>query len=115
MDFTLTGFLQEREIRHYTFQYTDEDRTRKEFTVDADLGLLRKYGIALQELPLLCRRLLERDAMGGDIRGFTFSEDRMREHADQCAAVKRAAQEKKKAYKRPVSSRLGQSWRNPTP
>ncbi|MBZ5579555.1 MAG: hypothetical protein LAP40_23590 [Acidobacteriia bacterium] len=115
MDFTLTGFLQDREIRHYTFQGTEEDRTRRQFTVDADLGLLRKYGIALQELPLLCRRLLERNAPSREVKVVTFSEDLMREHADECAALRRAAQEKKKTYRRPKSNRLGQGWRNPTP
>lgn len=115
MDFTLTGFLQDREIRHYRFQATGDDRTRREFTVDADVSLLRKYGIALQEVPLLCRRLLEQHALSGTVKVFIFSEELMREHADQCEALKRAAQEKRKSYRRPHSNRLGQGWRNPAP
>ena len=53
MDFTLTGFRQERDIRNFTFRGDNDDRTHSEFTVAADVSLLRKYGIALQELPLL--------------------------------------------------------------
>jgi hypothetical protein len=34
--------------------------TRTHFVVRADLELMRKYEIRVQELPLLCRRLLER-------------------------------------------------------
>lgn len=108
MDFVLTGFVQQREMRHYTFQCTGEDRTRREFTVDADVDLLRKYGIALQELPLLCRRLLETHAVTSAVTGLIFSEELMREHAEHCAALKQAAQEKKKTYHRPRPNRLAQ-------
>jgi len=114
MDFTLTGFRQDREIRHFRFQATDDDRMRREFTVDADVGLLRKYGIALQELPLLCRRLLEKNPLSRETQVVTFSEDLMREHAEHCESLRRAAIEKRKSYRRPRSNRLGQGWRNPS-
>jgi len=55
----LRGFRQERDIRHFTFKGANDDRTHSEFTVAADVSLLRKYGIAVQELPLLCLHLLE--------------------------------------------------------
>lgn len=113
MEFTLTGFRQDRDIRHYRFECTDSHRSRREFTVDADVTLLRKYGIALQELPLLCRHLLEKDAPGSSATVLTFSESLMREHADHCQAVKRAAQDKRKGYRRPPANKPGQGWRGP--
>ena len=111
MDFTLTGFRQEREIRHYSFRGTSDDWTHSEFTVAADLSLLRKYGIALQELPLLCLHLLEQRTPISSAEVVIFSEELMREHADHCAALKRAAEERKKPRKS-HTARLGEGWRN---
>ncbi|HJT88430.1 MAG TPA: hypothetical protein VJ732_11250 [Bryobacteraceae bacterium] len=112
MEFILTGFSQAGGIRRYAFRGTAAGASQ-EFTVETDVGLLRRYGIALQELPLLCRRLLERDAAGQETHILTFSEDLMREHADHCEAVQRAALEKRKSHRKPNPSRLGQHWRGP--
>src|SRR5581483_3897646 len=46
-DITMTGFHQEQGIRRYVFQCPNEDGTSSEFTVDADVRLLPKYGIVL--------------------------------------------------------------------
>ena len=99
-DFILTGFHQLHGIRYYVYQGQHDDGTSSEFTVDADVRLLRKHGIALQELPLLCRRLLEKQPPDSSLKAVTFTEDLMKEQADQRAASKQAAQEKKKAYRR---------------
>ena len=99
-DFMLTGFHQLQGIRYYVYQGQREDGSSSEFTVDADLRLLRKHGIALQELPLLCRRLLEKQNPDASPKAVTFTEDLMKEQADQRAALKHAAQEKKKTYRR---------------
>ena len=111
MDFTLTGFRQERDIRKFTFRGGNDDRTHSEFTVAADVSLLRKYGIALQELPLLCLRLLEQQTPISSPEVVIFTEELIREHADQCAALKRAAEQRKKPRKSPTG-RLGEGWRN---
>jgi hypothetical protein len=81
MQFILVGFNQETDFRTFAFQGIAADRTRTDFTVRADLALSRKYGIRVQELPLLCRRLLERDDAGEEKRTLTFTEDDMRLHA----------------------------------
>jgi len=97
MQFILMGFNQETDFRTFAFQGIAADRTRTDFTVRADLALSRKYGIRVQELPLLCRRLLERDDSGEERRllTVTFTEADMRLHADtETARV--AANPKKK-------------------
>ena len=76
--FILTGFHQEHGIRHYVFQCPNNNGTSSEFTVEADVRMLRKYGIGLQELPLLCRHLLEKQNHGSPVRAVTFGEDLMR-------------------------------------
>lgn len=54
--------------------------------MDADIRLLRKYGIGLQKLPLLCRHLLEQQNAGSAARALTFSEELMKEQADRRGA-----------------------------
>lgn len=110
-DFVLSGFHQEDGIRYYIFQRPDGGGDSIEFTVDADVTLLRKYGIVLQELPLLCRHLLEKQEAGSLARTVTFSEDLMKEQADQRAAVKQAAQQKKKVYHKRTPNPPGQDYR----
>ena len=111
MEFTMTGFSQDQGIRRYKFKALTMDRTSHEFSVDTDVALARRYGISLQELPLLCRRLLDRDAPTQETRAFTFSEELMREHAEQHAAALRAAQEKRKTHRRPSTALSGAQWR----
>ena len=95
MQFILMGFNQETDFRTFAFQGIASDRTRTDFTVRADLALTRKYGIRVQELPLLCRRLLERDDTGEEKRTLTFTEDDMRLHADTETARVKASPKRK--------------------
>ena len=112
MEFVMMGFGEERGVRRFTFEGIAGDRTRKQFTVTADLAMLRKYQIAVQELPLLCRRLLERESAVSTTSALEFTEQLMREHQDQYLANKREAELKKRAHKRPAPSvATGQAWR----
>jgi hypothetical protein len=95
MQFILTGFHQDIEFRTFAFEGIAADRTRTEYTVGADLALSRKYGIRVQELPLLCRRLLERDEDAAKQHTLTFTEEDMRLHADTEAARASASKKKK--------------------
>jgi hypothetical protein len=115
MEFSMTGFREERLVRRYTFKVASSNRTFRHFAVDMDVTLLRKYGIPLQEIPLLCRRMLEKAELPEDKQVLTFSEELMREHHDNCAAVERLARDRRKAHRRPVSSRVGEHWRHPEP
>ena len=87
MQFILTGFHQDVAFRTFAFEGIAADRkTRTEFTVRVELALMRKYSIRVQELPLLCRLLLERSDDSGQEHTLIFSEEDMRVHASAQAA-----------------------------
>jgi len=114
MQYVLTGFTQDLGCRVFAFARIEEDRTRTEFTVRADLALSRRYLIPMQELPLLCRNFLARREDLGHSRAVIFSEDEMRLYATNCATAKQAAANKRKPAHRPVSGNLGAAWRGHT-
>jgi hypothetical protein len=115
MQFILTGFTQEREFRVFAFEGIAADRVRTPFTVRADLALSRTYGIRLQELPLMCRAILEHREEVEEQNALTFTEDAMRLHASNCVAARALAAQKKKAPRRPTSENNGVAWRSPQP
>src|SRR5260370_18837794 len=102
MQFILTGFTQDTNVRVFAFAGIAGDRTRSTYTVRTDLALIRRYGIRVQELPLLCRGLLERHDEGGQERTLTFTEEEMRRHAS-CAAERDAAHRRKSTRKPPTN------------
>jgi len=111
MMFTLTGFTQDAGCRVFAYEGVGEDRVRIRFTVRADLSLSRKYGIRLQELPLMCLGILERssvsdEAGGGEPsltqRAMTFTEQAMSQYADDCVAARDAAALKRTSQRRQV-------------
>jgi hypothetical protein len=55
MHYILTGFSHETNLQVFSFECIGDDGLRTEYEVRADLMLLPKYGIRIQELPLLCR------------------------------------------------------------
>src|SRR5678809_985748 len=85
MQFGLTGIAQDMAFRVFAFERMGSDRVRTKMVVRADLALIRRYGIQMQELPLLCRNLLERSDRGGEPDTLTFTEDDMSLHAKGCA------------------------------
>jgi hypothetical protein len=117
MQFILTGFTQDREFRVFAFEGIAADRVRTPFTVRADLALSRTYGIRLQELPLMCRSILEHREEGTEQteNALTFTEDAMRLHASNCLAARALAAQKKKAPRRPATETNGAAWRSPQP
>jgi hypothetical protein len=113
LQFILTGFTQELGFRVFAFERMGEDRVRTRCTVKADLVLVRRYGIRLQELPLMCRGLLERGDEATATPALIFSEDQMRLCADERAAAKAGAANKRKPPRRPVVENPGAAWRGP--
>lgn len=137
VEFVLTGFSQENNIRRYTFQalpagnHKPAGTIKKEWTVSADLSLMRKHKIPLQELPLLCKRLVEAqagdakpaDAKHGDAKhgeskhgetkddALMFTERDMLGYASNRSAAELAAELKKRARRMPSSNRVGMAWR----
>jgi hypothetical protein len=115
MQFMLTGFTQDLAFRVFAFERMGLDRVRTKVAVKADLALVRRYGIPVQELPLLCRALLERSENGGELHNLTFTEDDMSLHAKGCAAARAAAAQKRKPPRRTPSENLGAAWRGHNP
>ena len=103
MQFSLTGFSQGANVRCYTFRSVTADQPRQDVTVEVDLSLVRQYGISLQELPLLCRSLLEEQFAAGKIDSLTFSEREMLGVASRRAEAKREAEQKSKTQRHPLS------------
>jgi hypothetical protein len=95
----------------FTYARIAEDRSRTEFTVRADMALVRRYLIPMQELPLLCRNFLARREDLGHARAVVFGEEDMRMYAANCALAKQAAASKRKPSHRPPSGNLGAAWR----
>ena len=112
VEFVLTGFSQENNIRRYTFQALPTGNhkpvpgsTKKEWTVSADLSLMRKHKIPLQELPLLCKRVVEAQAEQTKEEALTFSERDMLGYASNRSAAELAAEVKKRARRMPSLAR----------
>ena len=103
MPIILTGFTQEMEFRVFAFECVEADRTRTAYKVKADLSLIRRYDIRTQELPLLCRGLIELREVADQTRTFTFTEDKMRACANERAATRAAAAQKRKPPRQPSS------------
>jgi hypothetical protein len=113
MQFILSGFTQDLGFRVFRFEGValDRPRTRTVFTVRADLALIRRYGIQIQELPLLCRSLLDGLGDGEETHALIFTEDRMRTWANDRAAAKDAAAQKRRPPRKPQRENLGAAWR----
>lgn len=113
MQFVLTGFTHELGIRVFSFEGIGDDRIRTRFTVRTDLALVRRYGIRLQELPLMCRGILERGNEDQENRALTFTEDQMRLFAQDSAAARDKAAQKRKPPRKPATENIGNAWRAP--
>jgi len=92
--FFLTGFTQAAAIRIYAFEGR-VDATRMDYTVTVDLALISGFGIRIQDLPLLCRELLQQQAQPDENSAVVFTEQRMRSHAEKLAAARHEAEHKK--------------------
>lgn len=114
MHFVLTGFTHDLGFRVFAFARIGEDRVRTECTVRADLALARRYGIHIQELPLMCRALLDRRDESEQMRALTFTEEEMRVCADERVSRQNAAK-KRRPPQRPAGELPGAAWRGPNP
>jgi hypothetical protein len=95
MEFVLTGFTRDTGFRVFAFEGIAADRSRTAFSVRADLALIRAHGIMIQDLPLLCRELLDRRDIADTEHNLTFTEAEMRAVAGVRDADREAAQRKK--------------------
>lgn len=101
--FLLSGFTQAAGIRIYAFEGRI-DAKRIDYTVEVDLALIPGYGIRIQDLPLLCRELLQQRSQTDETSSVVFTEQRMRSHAEKLAVAReeadtaRSRQEISRAY-----------------
>jgi len=102
LQFLLTGFTQTAGVRIYTFEGRVDAR-RIDYTVEVDLGLIPRFGIRIQDLPLLCRELLQQRAQLEEVRAFILTEQGMRSHADELLLAREEAEHRKKQPKRPAT------------
>jgi hypothetical protein len=93
--FLLTGFTQAAGIRIYAFEGRVDAR-HMYYTVQVDLALIPGYGIRIQDLPLLCRELLQHQAEYRENTAFVFTEQNMRSHAEEVAIQRADAEHRKK-------------------
>ena len=116
LQFVLKGFSEVTGCRIFAFEGVGADRSRVDFTVKTDLSMARQYGIRLQELPLLCRAMLERKHEDDTIsRTFTYDANDMLVFADGAAARALAAKNRKPARRPATTTQLGTAWRAPQP
>jgi hypothetical protein len=97
MVFALTSVANEHNARRFTFELTGSGQPRTTVVVAADLELARKYEIPLQELPLLCLRLLEGWTAGTNA-SIVFAEKEMIEYANRRSRAKDLAEQKRRAH-----------------
>jgi hypothetical protein len=112
LQFLLTGFTQTAGIRIYAFEGKVEAR-RVDYTVEVDLALLPGYGIRIQDLPLLCRELLQQRVQPDEIKAFVFTEQRMRSRADELSSAREDAERRKKQPRRITTPNPETTYRSP--
>jgi len=110
--FFLTGFTQAAAIRIYAFDCR-VDALRIGYTVEVDLALISGFGIRIQDLPLLCRELLQQRAQLDEICTVVFTEQRMRSHAEKLAVAREEAEHKKKQPRHLPRSDAETDWQPP--
>jgi hypothetical protein len=111
--FILEGFVPDHGFRRFNFmavetRLSEHGGERTAFTVRTDLSLIRRYGIHVQELPLLCRGMLERLAASDVERNLTLTEEDMRVHQAERLAIEATT---KKSFRKPPPEKAGSTWR----
>lgn len=110
MNFTFTGFSQEAEFRLFAFEGISTEKVKTKHKVKVDISLLGKYGIKVQELPLLCRRLLDKHENDIDTSTLIFTEAEMCVQQSERIATMNANAQKRKTMHKPPSA-AGVAWR----
>ena len=101
MIYAFTGFSQEGTYRVFSFELLPRSPGRGAFQVRADIADARRYRIPLQELPILCRGVLENRHETDTSHQATYSAADMLAHAN----ARETAEENRKARRRFVPRR----------
>ncbi len=116
MKLVYMGFTHETTgIRRYRFEEVVSQDIRKGFLVTADIALLTKHHVQIQEVPMMCLRLLEGSAEAEpQLEVLVLTETDMLNHVQAKAAEKEQAAKKraKRSFKPANSVALGMAWRS---
>lgn len=119
MRFTYMGFTHETTgVRRYDFEGVVSPGIRKGFLVTADVALLTKHHIQIQDAPMMCMRLLQGSAeTEPQMDLLVLTEADMVSHALARAAEKEeAAKKKSRRTFRPANAMTpGMAWRSQEP
>ncbi len=94
MEYRLIGYRQIGNIRLFDFDKVDPAGKTAKVSVSVDTTMTGRYAVGLQELPLLCRQYLERNATGSDSLALTFPETDLAAIAAAGAATRSARRRK---------------------
>lgn len=108
--FFLSGFTQAAGLRTYAFEGRIDAR-RLDYTVEVDLALIPGHGIRIQDLPLLCRELLQQQAQPDQVNAFVLTEQRMCSHAEKLAILRQESERKKRPPRPPAVEEPEPQWR----
>jgi len=110
MNYLLTGFKHDKDVRVFAFQcVSDGNSPATQYSVRADLSAARKHGISQQDLPILCRNLLTQRQPEADAC-VTFTEDELQAIADEKARNRAANVRKSPAF---TAKQRSTPWRAP--
>jgi hypothetical protein len=109
--FVITGFSDSDGFRIFRFEGVAPGRLKTHWTVTIDLALSRRYGIQMQELPLLCRGVLDRHDNSLEARDLTYSEADMNQRKEAAKAARLQAARNRKPPRRPSTENNGSAWR----
>ena len=116
MKLVYMGFRHETtDVRLYSFEGVVSEGIRKGFLVTADVSLLTKHHIRIQEVPMMCLRLLESSAeVEPQLELLVLSETDMVAHvcAKAAEAEKAASAKKKRPFRAANPVALGMAWRS---
>ena len=114
MKLAYMGFRHETTaVRLYSFEGVVAEGTRKDFLVTADIALLTKHHIRIQEVPMMCLRLLESSAEAEpqlELLVLTEADMTAHVHAKAAEAEKAASKRKKRPFNLGGHLKTGQLW-----
>ena len=116
MQFVYMGFRHETSgVRLYTFEAVVAEGIRKDFLVTADINLLTKHHVRIQEVPMMCLRLLEGAAASEpQPDSLVLTETDMIAHIQAKAAERERAASKrtKRPFKPANPVAFGMAWKS---
>ncbi len=114
MKLAYMGFRHETNgVRLYSFEEVVSHEIRKAFLVTADIALLTKHHVRIQEVPMMCLRLLESSAEAEpQLEVLVLTEADMIAHVKAAEDEKAASKKRKRPFKPANPVALGMAWRS---